>query len=125
MKTMKPFDKGSNAEDGLRAPEKAGSDAEQMRDYRKRVDQMKHRFDKEQRKRRKKKEKEAVSKAEADEKYDYIALTQHADAKAKAVQAEDGEHLFDVFKRLFEEKLQLYIDRETKYQEKKDSVDEA
>lgn len=30
-----------------------------------------------------------------------------------------------MFKRLFEEKLQIYIDNETKYQEKKESVDEA
>lgn len=63
--------------------------------------------------------------AEADEKYDYIALAQQADVKAKLVEEEEGEHLFDVFKRLFDEKLRLYIERETKYQEKKEAVDEA
>lgn len=63
--------------------------------------------------------------AEADEKFDYIALAQQADVKARVVEEEDGEHLFDVFKRLFDEKLRLYIDRETKYQDKKDSIDEA
>lgn len=63
--------------------------------------------------------------AAADEKFDYIALAQKADVKAQVVEEEDGEHLFDVFKRLFDEKLNHYIDRETKYQDKKESVDEA
>jgi hypothetical protein len=69
---------GGAKADGVRSSSDAkqnGGDPDQMRDYKKRVDKMKHRFEKEQRRRRKKKEKEAVAVNETDEKFDYIALT--------------------------------------------------
>jgi len=53
----------------------------------------------------KKKKREKTGLPEADEKFDYIALAGDANARAKVIKEQEGEHLFDVFKKLFEEKV--------------------
>lgn len=100
---------------------------DQNLEYQNRVEQLKQQFIKDQKKkyRQKRRERAGFGVKEADEKFDYIALAADANARAKVIEEQEGEHLFDVFKRLFNEKLKLYVDRETKYQEMKDSLQEA
>ena len=97
-------------------------DLGQMKDYRKRVEKMKQRFQREEKRRKKKQVKARATALEADVAGNTNAFELLETTKQPAGAGQDGggqegdcEHLFDVFRRLFEEKLELYVDRETKY----------
>ena len=98
-----------------------------MKDYRKRVEKMKQRFQREEKRRRKKQLKAQAAALEADDGFDLLEMSRQPTSAAQEAVAQEGdcEHLFDVFRRLFEEKLELYVDRETKYQDKRETMDEA
>ena len=87
-----------------------------MKDYRKRVEKLRQRFQREEKRRKKKQSKARATALEAEdvaeiEDFDLLETKQPVDGGQEG----DCEHLFDVFRRLFEEKLELYVDRETKY----------